>query len=267
MAQLIKHRILEDFDGLRDTAKKPQRVVIMLHGMGQHPGYMEEAGRLFAAKMPGTLVVMPEGPLKMKYSAAKTAGIREKYDPAFDPDQARSWFNTNPLGWPLMSLKLAFNSLSVVHQVNALADHYRDKYGLQDKDIAFFGMSQGGAVALYAALGRKQPSAGVVSHSGMFFGFARAKAKPDVLMITGEDDNILCANKSFSKSFWVSPERGMRRLARRGIKVTEFRCPNLGHAMNAETLGRSAEFLAGAFGVPANTDAAPKPAPVTATLS
>ncbi|TAL33493.1 MAG: hypothetical protein EPN97_09425 [Alphaproteobacteria bacterium] len=260
MAELIEHKILKDVE-------QPRRVVIMLHGIGQHSGYMEEAGRAFSEKMPGTLVVMPEAPIKMKYSAEKVARVREKYDPDFDPTRARSWFRTETYKWPGLSLKLVFNSLTVVNQVNKLADHYRDKYGLEDKDIAFFGMSQGGAIALYAAIARVKACAAVVCHSGMFFGFARTKSKPDVLMITGENDDYLCDNKSWMKSFFVAPENSLRRLKRRGIAVTETWLPDLGHEMTDESIAKAADFMCSAFRVPANDSQQQKPAPKTLAMA
>lgn len=260
MAELIEHKILKDVE-------RPKRVVIMLHGIGQHSGYMEEAGNAFSDKMPDTLVVMPEAPIRMKYSAEKVARVREKYDPEFDPTKARSWFRTETRKWPGLSLKLVFNSLPVIHQVNRLADHYRDKYGLEDKDIAFFGMSQGGAIALYAAIARVNACAGVVCHSGMFFGFARAKSKPGVLMITGEKDDYLCDNKSWMKSFFVAPENALRRLKRRGIPVTETWLPDLGHEMTDESIARAADFMSSAFRVPANDGRQPKPEPKPLALA
>jgi phospholipase/carboxylesterase len=250
MAELIEHKILENLE-------RPKRVIILLHGIGQHAGYMAAAGRAFSDKMPGTLIVMPEAPIRMKYSAEKVARVREKYDPGFDPAKARSWFRTETYTWPAMSLKLAFNKLAVVHQVNRLADHYRDQYGLEDKDIAFFGMSQGGAIALYAAIARVKACAGVVCHSGMFFGFARAQSKPDALMITGRNDDYLCDNKSWMKSFFVAPDNSLRRLKRRGIPVTETWLPGLGHEMTDESIAKAADFISSAFKAPAN-DAAPR---------
>jgi phospholipase/carboxylesterase len=260
VAELIEHKILKDVE-------RPKRVIIMLHGIGQHTGYMEEAGRAFSDKMQDTLIVMPDAPIKMKYSAEKVARVREKYDPGFDPAKARSWFRTETYKWPALSLKLVFNSLSVVHQVNRLADHYRDKYGLEDKDIAFFGMSQGGAIALYAAIARVKACAAVVCHSGMFFGFARAKSKPGVLMITGEKDDYLCDNKSKMKSFFVAPENSLRRLKRRGIPVTETWLEDLGHEMTDESIAKATDFMCSAFKVPANDGQQQKPAPKTLAMT
>ena len=151
MADLLTHNILQD-------TVQPQRLVVMLHGIGQHHGYMEEAARQLMQRMPGTAVVIPDAPLKMHYTAEKVARVREKYDPGFDGDKARSWFKTDMSGWPVMSLRLAFNSLPVVHKVNQLADHYRDAFGLRGSDIAFFGLSQGGAIALYASMARDEES-------------------------------------------------------------------------------------------------------------
>ncbi|HTK83860.1 MAG TPA: hypothetical protein VL625_02140 [Patescibacteria group bacterium] len=240
MSNLIEHTLFGE-------TQNPKRIIMALHGMGQHPGYMERAARAFTEKMPGTLVVMPQAPLPIEYSAEKVARIRERYDPGFDPDKARAWFATETSGWPLLSLRLLFNSLPVVHQVNALADHYRDKHGLQDRDLGFFGMSQGGAISLYAAIARDKPVAGVVSHSGMFFGFAPAKSRPDVLMITGDDDDMLCNNDSAMKSFFVKPENAIRRLQRRGIHVNEFWAAGLGHDMNPISLNAAADFLKASF--------------------
>jgi predicted esterase len=240
MSNLIDHTVFGE-------TQNPKRVIVALHGMGQHPGYMERAARALVEKMPGTLVIMPQAPLPIEYSAEKVARIREKYDPGFDPEKARAWFATETSGWPLLTLRLLFNSLPVVHEVNRLADHYRDKYRLQDRDLGFFGMSQGGAIALYAAIARANPVAGVVSHSGMFFGFARAKSKPDVLMITGHDDDMLCNNNSVMKSFFVKPENGIARLQRRGIHVSEFWAAGLGHDMNPISINAAADFLNESF--------------------
>lgn len=252
MVELIEHKVLQD-------VPRPERIVIMLHGIGQNAGYMEEGAKYFSEQMPNTLVVMPEAPLKMHYSAEKVARIRDKYDPGFDPTKARSWFQTETYKWPGLSLRVAFNRLNVIHQVNKLADFYRDKYGLQDKDIAFFGMSQGGAIATYAAIARQQACAGVVNHSGMFFGFARAKSKPEMLLITGKDDDYLCNNKSWMKSFFVAPDNSLRRLLRRGIPVTDIRADHLGHEMTKDSLKIAGDFIAKVFGLPANAN---KPAPV-----
>jgi predicted esterase len=260
MADLIEHHILQD-------VPKPERVVILLHGIGQHSGYMEQPGKLFAEQMPNTLIVMPEAPIKMHYTPDKVARVREKYDPGFDPDKARSWFNTETKGWPRMMLQLIFNNMPVIRKVNELADYYRDKYGLQDKDIAFFGMSQGGAIALHSAISRKKPVAAVVSHSGMFFGFTRAASKPPVMMITGENDDYLCDNGSPLKSFFVTPKNGLRRLKRRHIEVTDLWLKDLRHEMTPESLGHAAEFLKKAFNISATTDKPESAVPLPATVS
>jgi phospholipase/carboxylesterase len=250
---LIEHKILQD-------VPRPERIIVMLHGIGQNAGYMEDPGKYFAERMPNTLVIMAEAPLKMHYSAEKIARVREKYDPTFDPTKAKSWFGTETYKWPGLMLRVAFNKMNVIHQINKLADSYRDKYGLQDKDVAFFGMSQGGAIATYAAIARQQPCAGVVNHSGMFFGFARAASKPETLMITGKADDYLCNNKSWAKGFFVSPDNSLRRLARRGIPVTDIRPEGLGHEITTDSLKIAGDFLAKVFGLPANANEA-KPAP------
>lgn len=265
MANLLKHTIMQG--GIAPGAK-PERVIIMLHGIGQNPDYMNEAAKACSDRMPNTLIVMAAAPLKMNYSAEKTARIREKFDPDFDPDKARSWFRTETAKWPELMLRVAFNKVQVVHDINRLADHYRDQYGLQDKDLAFFGMSQGAAISLYAATARKEPVAAVVSHTGMFFGFSRTQSKPDVLMITGEKDSYLCDNKSSLKGFFVRPENSLRRLKRRNLPVTEIRMAELGHEMTAESVAVAADYLAKAFKIktPAN-DAAPKEPPAPKALA
>jgi predicted esterase len=254
MADLLPHTINQ---GSIQPGAKPERVIIMLHGIGQNPSYMNEAAAACSARMPNTLVVMAQAPLKMNYSAEKTARIREKFDPNFDPDNARSWFRTETNRWPELMLRVAFNKVQVVHDINKLADHYRDKYGLQDKDLAFFGMSQGAAISLYAATARTEPVAAVVSHTGMFFGFSRTTAKPDILMITGDKDSYLCDNKSKLKGFFVRPENSLRRLQRRKLPVTEIRMAELGHEMTTESIAVAADYLANVFKIKT-------PAPATA---
>ena len=253
----------------------PERVIIMLHGIGQNPAYMQEAAAAFSARMPNSLIVIAQAPLKMTYSAEKTARIREKFDPSFDPDKAYSWFRTETAKWPELMLRVAFNKVKVVHDINKLADHYRDQYGLQDKDLGFFGMSQGAAISLYAATTRKEPVAAVVSHTGMFFGFSRTTAKPDILMITGDKDDYLCDNKSKMKGFFVKPENSLRRLNRRKLPVTEIRMAELAHEMSPGSIAVATDYLANVFQIkmpaPAtaasNNNAKPKQTPAPNALA
>lgn len=236
----------------------PRKIVIVLHGVGSNAHYIMPVAEKIAASMPGTLVLVPEGASVQPFSAAETAEIR-KTDPSFDPAEARRWFDISAMNWPALTLQFAFNTLPAIHQLDALIDHAKAQYNLQDSDVALFGFSQGGIVALYTAMQRAHPCAGIVAHSSMYMGLGTVISRPPIFMVTGDEDERTRKDTSLTSPLFLH-DYCVERLRSSGFPVTEYICPGLAHKMNDDTIARSIAFLRDVLGEP-NTPPAPAPQP------
>lgn len=238
------------------NTEHPRKLVVVLHGLGSYNEHIQPFAERVAAAMPDALVLVPNAPLPRPCPPEKAAKIREK-DPAFQPEKARTWFETSMTSWPMLSLRIIFNTLPFTGLLNALIDETLAHYGLKDKDLAFFGFSQGGAAALYTAIRREKPCACVVAHSAMYLGLAQPVSRPDVLMIAGDADDTIYRNTS-----WVAPMflfgHGVSRLEDIGLQVTQHICHGLAHEISRESGDKSISFMIEALERGGNS---PLPAP------
>ncbi|MBM3502520.1 MAG: phospholipase [Alphaproteobacteria bacterium] len=113
----------------------------------------------------------------------------------------------------------------------------RDRYDLDDSQVALVGFSQGTMMSLYVGLRRSQPLAAIVGFSGTLVGadtIARGRAHPPVLLVHGSADPLV-------------PVLALHD-AVRGLKAAEVAVeweirPGLPHAIDPEGLRRAAAFL------------------------
>jgi predicted esterase len=224
---------------------KPKRMIVVLHGTGDNCEGIHPLAELFA-KLPDTVVVIPNGgvPLSQIMSAEQIEATKAE-NPGFDADKARNW--TGPSKIEVIdddTLMQALDEMMAgpVLSLNAFVDAQRDKYGLKDKDILFYGFSAGGLMALHASIDRPEACAGVISHSGHFLGAYDAVSKPKVLMIAGDQE---MAHPQVRQMLSGSAE-ALRAL---GLDVKEHVCENLGHGVNREAMQTAATFMKESFGL------------------
>lgn len=237
----------------------PRHMLVLLHGLGMNAAHMQAEAEKFAEKLPGTLVLIPDAPYTFDQvlPRGQVEAIRQSR-PDFDWTAARSWQSRVLLGCTpeeSVSAEARGATAPAVRALNALIDGQLKKYGLKDKDLALYGYSQGGAVALQAALGRPEPCAGVVSHSGYFMGTDEACVTPEILLIAGERE---LAEGQAMRALHEGAKAGLRA---RGLAPEECVCADLAHGMNAESFGRACGFIGQALGPPPPGIASPAARP------
>jgi phospholipase/carboxylesterase len=131
---------------------------------------------------------------------------------------------------------------------------------LSHENLAVYGFSAGGMLALHSSIARNEPCAAVVSHSGHFMGADYAVSKPKTLMIFGDQE---MANPQLKMLFSGSADY----LRAMGLTVDEHVCKDLGHGLNREAFDTALTFMAKALGMeqqapvaaPKSKPAAPRP--------
>ena len=199
------------------------QLVILLHGVGVDGSDLIELAPFFATILPDAAFVAPDAPQ------------------AFDlAPFGRQWFS------------LADRTASViaagVRETAPILDAFIDEqlalWGVNDSDLALVGFSQGTMMALHVALRRKKAPAAVVGFSGALVDAAslaaEITAKPRVLLIHGEDDEVVNP---------ASLPTAERALAAVGVPVlTELR-PGLGHGIDGPGAQLALKFLGQTFGI------------------
>ena len=85
--------------------------------------------------------------------------------------------------------------------LHAFLDQERDQHGLQDRDVALIGFSQGTMLSLHVGLRRAAPLAGIVGFSGALLGgetLAQEITSPTpIQLIHGDSDEMVPALAMF----------------------------------------------------------------------
>lgn len=156
------------------SGKKPQSMVILLHGLGANGADLIGLARYWEHALPDTVFVSPDAP--------------------FPCDMA-------PVGFQWFSLQDRSPDvmLSGVEEAAPILNQFIDKmleeYGLADNKLALAGFSQGTMMSLYVGPRRKNKIAGILGYSGALIGadsLASAGVhKIPVHLIHGDIDNVV----------------------------------------------------------------------------
>lgn len=129
--------------------------------------------------------------------------------------------------------------------LDAFIDAQLAAHGLEDKDLALVGFSQGTMMALHVGLRRRRAPAAIVGYSGMLVGEDRLAAemtcRPPVLLVHGDTDDV------------VPPDAlpaAVAALEGAGLRVRHELRPGLGHGLDDRAIILAMDFLAESFGVP-----------------
>lgn len=112
------------------------------------------------------------------------------------------------------------------------------RYRLPPQRLVLVGFSQGTMMALHVGLRRAVAPAGIVAYSGLLAGpehLAETKARPPVLMIHGEADDLIPVE---------ALHIGREALAKAGLCVEWHVRPALGHGIDAQGQFMAAHFIA-----------------------
>ncbi len=128
--------------------------------------------------------------------------------------------------------------------LNAFIDEQLAACGLEDKDLALVGFSQGTMMSLHVGLRRAAPCAGIIGYSGMLIDpdslGSEIAAKPPVLLCHGQADDVV--------PFDFMPA-ALEVLRQAGVSAEGLARPGLGHGLDDDSVKAGMFFLAECFGV------------------
>lgn len=195
-----------------------KRLVILLHGLGSDGNDLIGLAPLLKDALPDTQFVSPNAPfpcdmapygyqwfsLQDRHPAAMLAGV-QKAEPI----------------------------------VNGFIDAQRDRFKLEDKDVALVGFSQGTMTSLHVAPRRAKPLAGVVGFSGALIA-VESVSTPPICLIHGEQDDVVP---------FPAMAHAEKALKAAGISVETHARPYLPHSIDPEGLDIAQKFLRKCFGL------------------
>lgn len=202
---------------------KVRQLVIFLHGLGSNgDDLISLAGEMDDA-LPDTQFLSPNAPFPFDM-----ADFGYQWFSLTDRDPERI----------LREIQLA------VPKLNGFIDAQATRFALPADRIALVGFSQGCMMALYTALRRPTPLAGVVGISGMLHGAAtmaaEITARPPICLIHGEWDEVV-----------PFPAMAQAESALRAahVPVEAHARPRLGHGIDLEGVAITTRFLQARFSV------------------
>jgi phospholipase/carboxylesterase len=215
-------------DGPRIEPKSgpAKQLVVFLHGYGADGNDLIEIGRAWQQLLPNAAFVSPHAP---EACAGAPMG-RQWFTLTFrDPDER--WTGVN----------------AAAPCLDAFLDAELQRRNLPASALALVGFSQGTMMALHVGLRRAQAPAAIVGYSGMLvlppdvdpdkFPL-EIRAKPPVLLVHGEQDDLIPAQALFHAT------QGLSAL---GVPAEWHLSPGIGHGIDPEGLRQGAEFLARRF--------------------
>jgi len=203
---------------------KPRRLVILLHGLGADGNDLIGLQQYWGPLVPEAEFVSPNAP--------------------FPCDMA-------PYGYQWFSVqdRTPAAMLGGVRAAAPLLDAFIDdelqKRGLEEKDAALVGFSQGTMMALFVGLRRAKPLAGILGYSGRLIApdllASELRSRPPVLLVHGTDDPLVPFD---------SLAKAETALKTAGVPVETLACVGTEHSIDPEGLQRGGGFLREVLSVP-----------------
>ncbi len=200
----------------------PRRLVILLHGLGADGNDLIGLAPAWAPLLQDAEFVAPNAP--------------------FPCDMA-------PYGFQWFSLQdrspesILAGVRAAAPMLDAFIDDALAARGLEEKDLALVGFSQGTMMSLYVGLRRARAVAGIIGYSGALIGVetlaSEIRARPRVLLVHGDADAMVP---------FQAMARAAASLEAAGVAVETLARPGLGHGIDEEGLKAGARFLREVFG-------------------
>jgi phospholipase/carboxylesterase len=202
---------------------EPQRLVILLHGVGANGANLAPLGELWRSALPQTAFVAPDAPAR------------------FDDGAGRQWFSINGITPANRSQRI----LEARRGFDQTLTEIVKRYALSDlHKVALVGFSQGSIMALDAAVSGRWPVAAVVAFSGRLAALSPSSAAvaTPVLLIHGDQDRVIPYTES------VQAAKVLQDL---GVEAECRILPGVDHTISTEGADMAQRFLAETFGLPA----------------
>lgn len=195
----------------------PQKLVILLHGLGADGMDLIGLAPELAEAAPNAVFVSPNAPQRCDMAP-----------------MGYQWFSLLDRSGPAI--------LAGVQASAPILDAYiseqRDRFGLKDCDVALLGFSQGTMMSLYVAPRREKALAGIMGFSGRLIGpellEADLRSRPPILLVHGDADPIVPVESS---------EDAEALLSNLGFETELLIRPHLPHGIDREGIDAAAAFL------------------------
>lgn len=212
-------------DGPRWGPREPgpaQQLVILCHGLGADGQDLIDLAPYWGRTLPHAAFAAPDAPEECDMGPF-----------------GRQWFSIGDRAPAHIAAGVAVARTAL----DAFIDAELARLGLAPEAHALMGFSQGAMTALYTGLRRAIAPRGVLAFSGALVAADRlgeASAKPPVLIVHGEDDEVVPVQRS---------RIAQQALESGGFEVQALYCPRLGHGIDEAGLSAGALFLQRVFAV------------------
>ncbi|MFA5592395.1 MAG: dienelactone hydrolase family protein [Micavibrio sp.] len=156
------------------SGKKPENIVILLHGLGANGADLIDLAGYWEQALPDTVFVSPDAPF-----------------PCDMAPYGFQWFSLQSRA-PAAMLEGIETAVPIL---NRFIDETLEQYGLADEKLALAGFSQGTMMSLYTAPRRAKRIAGVLGYSGALLGAESLREegvhKIPVRLIHGDADPVV----------------------------------------------------------------------------
>jgi len=196
---------------------KPNRLVILLHGLGADGNDLIGLAPYWAPLLPTAEFLSPNAPF-----------------PCDMVPSGYQWFSSQDRS-PAAVLA---GVRAAAPFLDAFIDDALAERGLVDADLALVGFSQGTMMSLYIGLRRSDPVAGIVGFSGRLLApellTDEARSRPRTLLVHGTDDPLVPYESL------AAAEASLRNI---GVSVETLTCAGIGHSIDQNGLRRGGWFL------------------------
>lgn len=214
-------------DGPRWGPAEPgpaRQLVVLCHGLGADGHDLIDLAPLWGRTLPHAAFAAPDAP-----EACDMGPF------------GRQWFSVADR----TPARIAAGAATARDALDAFLDAEFARLDLPPDAYALMGFSQGAMTALYTGLRRATAPRGILAFSGALVApdrLAEATARPPILLVHGEDDEVVPAARS---------RAAQAALESAGFGVTALYSPRLGHGIDDAGLSAGSLFLQRIFATPA----------------
>ena len=199
----------------------PRQLVVLLHGVGADGADLIELAPALALRLPQAAFVAPDAP-----------------QPCDMAPFGRQWFSLRDR----RPAALLAGVRASAPLLDAFLDAELARHGLDNRQLALVGFSQGTMLALHVALRRAPALAAVLGFSGALLGAERLAeelvARPPVFLVHGDADEVVPV---------TALHAAVGGLQAAAVPVQWSVRRSLTHAIDPESIAHGGAFLAAAF--------------------
>jgi phospholipase/carboxylesterase len=196
---------------------KPRRLVILLHGLGADGTDLIGLAPYWAGLLPEAEFLSPNAPF-----------------PCDMAPYGYQWFSSQD-----RSPEAVLGGVRTAAPIlDAFIDEALKERGLDSRELALVGFSQGTMMSLFVGLRRAAPVAGIVGFSGRLLApellAGELRSRPPILLVHGTEDPLVP---------YSSLAAAESTLKAAGVPVGTVTSVGLGHSIDDQGLRRGGEFL------------------------